>query len=154
MKQRVRETLATGLLSTCAIVVSYAYPPWYPLKLMYSVPVILQATHTCLTSWGSAVARSVPTVFSILLAKTLPLLSQARQLGCGEGRANIIGPLTSAGVSAVTQLSSSRLESVDFVMTGLLEASLQGIDSSAWGTLRFLDFFSPLNCKGFTIVVV
>lgn len=90
-------------------------------------------------------------MFSILLAKTLPLLSQATQHGSCEGKAKMIGPMISAGASAVTQLSSSRPDPVGFEIAGWLKSSLEEITSSVSETLRFLDFFSPLNCKGFTI---
>lgn len=82
------------------------YRPWCPFKLKLSVPATRFATHTCLTSCGSAVAISLSMKFSTAIENTLPLASHDIQLPGSVGSTMIIGPDMSLGASAVTQLSS------------------------------------------------
>ncbi len=65
----------------------------------------------------------------------------------------MIGPVTSVGASAVTQLSSSSTSvGLDCV---LMRAVDEGSSFSRCEVvcLRFLDFLSPLKARGLTIVV-
>lgn len=130
------------------------YRPWWPLKLMFSVPATRFATHTCLTSCGSAVERSPSTMFSSSLGKTLPLASHAMQVGGVDGRAKMTGPVISDGASAVTQLSSSSVvEMAGSVVARAVEvgACLSRPDSVA-GCFLFFDLFSPLKARGLTMI--
>lgn len=95
-------------------------------------------------------------MFSSALAKTLPFASQAMQVGGVVGSAKMMGPVTSVGTSAVTQLSSS--SAVVLVRFGcvVMRALDEGSSSSCWVLvcLRFLDFLSPLKASGLTMAAV
>ncbi len=91
-------------------------------------------------------------MFSSSLAKTLPLASQAIQVGGLEGNANMMGPVTSVGASAVTQLSSS---SVDAGFGCVVVRAVDDGSSPSWWVvvcLRFFDFLSPLKARGLTML--
>lgn len=120
--------------------------PWWPFRLMLSVPATLFATNTCLTSCGSAVAGSPSIKFSIALVKTFPFASHARQVAGSVGSTINTGPETSLGASAETQESSSSLAGC-----GAAEVEVRALEvgrsaSSGSATLfRFLIFLSPLK---------
>ena len=94
-------------------------------------------------------------MFSSRLAKTLPLISQARHEGSSDGRINMIGPAISTATSAVTQLSSSCTPSVAVRVKALESVPGLCVSSSSRSATSFLFLFfgfaSPLNVNGLTI---
>ncbi|KAG9966728.1 hypothetical protein KCU61_g390, partial [Aureobasidium melanogenum] len=120
------------------------------LKLNVSVPAIRFAIKTCLTSCGSAVEGDSSTMFSSALANTLPLASQARQVGGLVGKTKMTGPATSLTASAETHDSSSSW----CCSAPAFRSFVAGPSPSASSSrvrLRFLTFLSPLKLSGLTI---
>lgn len=133
------------------------------MKRKCSVPEILLTTHTWRTSCGSAVMGLLSMMFSMGRVKTLPLASQAREVGGSVGRTRRMGPERSVGASAVTQLSSSvgfsassgSATLVDFLSWREEEGASSSSElagSVVVVRLRFLGFLSPLKERGLTIV--
>ena len=99
-------------------------------------------------------------MFSTGKGKTEPAASQERMAGGWEGRTIIIGPLISVGASAETQESSSEGSTslgMDVVMRSCDASGSSGFGredgSSSAARLRFFGFLSPLNMRGFGIIL-
>lgn len=86
-------------------------------------------------------------IFSMLLRKTLPFVSQVMHDGGEEGTAKTIGPMISEGESAETQVSSSSFALTESGAARVLISSL-----STLRIFRFLDLLSPLKTKDLTIL--
>jgi hypothetical protein len=109
------------------------------------------ATKTWRTSCGSAVVKSPSTMFSSVLANTLPFASHAKQVGVSVGKTMTIGPDMSVGASALTQESSFSASTGASVVT-----CFEGAASASYGSaglLRFLTFLSPLKCSALGMVI-
>jgi len=92
-------------------------------------------------------------IFSSRLANTLPLVSEAMQVGGSEGKTKTIGPTRSLALSALTQLSSAADASSFAVATAFEDSADASPNLAAVSTrFRFLGFGSPLNESAFTMM--